>query len=308
MIDSESGVRFASVTAPRQLSFILQPQLCTAYFEEIRRLFRRKLNVQFDLTQVEELTLDAVVMLLGCIKNFDINAGRLIDIKQPVADVPRDFLKRYNIRKKLPNKIDGSLEPIPMQRVSNSIVANDVAKEFAKSASHHLYNTDRALKEFYEILIELMANTNNHASGTENIPTSWYAMNNFHYSPKYCEFVFLDCGIGIFESWPVKRYISGISVALQELFSVTTLRTNQLNHLFDQLAKGEIGSRTGLANRGKGLPLILKHASEPYIKEMYLITNDGYIDLKARNVSSMRENFEGTLFYLKIAVPDEVPL
>ena len=293
-----------SIDAGEELSFINAPEWTTDFFSEADRQFSAGRNVQFDLSKVQELTIDGLVLLVGCIKNYGINRGHRIDIINPIAEVPRVMLRKFNVFKKVPEEMLADFSDIPINRVSNTIVANGVAKELTQAASVVLYGKDKRIKELYEVLIEVMANTNNHASDDDE-PEPWYALSIFDVERKTFEFVFVDFGVGIFNSWPVKSYISRVPATLRSIFPIVgnvdrQIRLRQLDHLFSELAEGRIGSRTGLTERGKGLPLIIKHSSSNQFNRLVLITNDGFVDLKEREVSCLDGDFSGTLLYLKM--------
>jgi ABC-type transporter Mla MlaB component len=121
------------------LSFNLATEETAQYFSQIKEQFDAGRNVQFDFSNVEKITIDGLVILLGFIKNYEVNRGHLIDFVEPLREDPRMLLRRFNVFKKVPDKIDGGLKPIPMIKVSNTIVANGVAKDLTRRAALSLY-------------------------------------------------------------------------------------------------------------------------------------------------------------------------
>ena len=149
------------------------------------------------------------------------------------------------------------------------------------------------MASLYEILIECMSNTHNHANLNKQGECRWwlYVYNNpITNSTSYS---FVDLGVGIFKSAHTKNYIT-------KIFKVTGLQKNI--DLVDDLLAGKIHSRIEKDRelRGKGIPQIVKHSKNTWFKSFYIITNDVKIDLSIGSRESLDYSFDGTFLHWEL--------
>jgi hypothetical protein len=133
-----------------------------------------------------------------------------------------------------------------------------------------------------------MQNTNNHAGNEKGMYDWWMHIYNVPDTNKSI-YTFLDLGVGIFESLPVKNWII-------KIFKVLGFQSSNIE-LIKELFAGEIKSRTGRADRGKGLPQVMELSQDPAFSKFVLITNNIYADLKNKSYRELDGYFSGTLFY-----------
>ena len=178
-------------------------------------------------------------------------------------------------------------------KVVGDRVIQEAAKEVTAEISHSFYGKEVRIHTVYSSLIELMANTQDHAYPDDDFDdANWWLFSSVREDE--AEFVFIDLGVGVFRSIPVKQYIHR-----QNLFSLrpgTRLdvtdkkyRSEELLKVYAALVSGEVKSSTGLADRGKGIPLIYQNARDPIFDRLTLIANDAFIDFKSDRVSVMDE-------------------
>ena len=114
---------------------------------------------------------------------------------------------------------------------------------------------------------------------------------------------FVDIGVGIFESTPVKDYKEKQMLLIPET-----------NHsLFKKILEGKIKSdkklftRTKQQNRGKGLPLVYKliKNNDEFLKSI-IISNDVYAVIKDSNkkeeYKKLSTSFRETFYYWEIKI------
>lgn len=150
--------------------------------------------------------------------------------------------------------------------------------------------TFKSLKPYeplYDILIECMSNTNNHASPDNDGKCNWWLYVYNEPGTNITSYSFLDLGVGIFKSAVVQNYI-------KQLFKGSTIYKNI--NLVEELLNGKIQSRIDEDKeiRGKGIPQIVSYAKLETFKEFYLITNDVKINIKTGVKIQLDFNLSGT--------------
>lgn len=284
-------------------SLIEQPEASIKFFKEAQAAYAAGNGVTYNLENTVEITETFAAFLISQIKDRNINQGHLAKVTFPKNAECDKKLKKLGIFKKIGNSSEEvELDSIPVQKLSNLQVANDIAKEIVKKSALVLYKEEKRIKELYAILIEIMANTNNHAATGKKGKYPWWLFTFYDADRDVIKFFFLDHGIGLFESLPVKQFMIRNP---QPIFSRagtanTYHRGLQLNEIFSNLAAGKIKSSTGIPMRGRGLPLVVSLAKTDNFNRFVIISNDAFIDVIAEEVSTMNEFFSGTLFYFEL--------
>jgi len=295
----ELGIK--RLSPPKDFCLKTQPQLSIRYFGVVESCFREGYNVLYDLAEIENISEETVAVIIAQIKDSNIHMGRIKQISFPNREDLKSKLHQWGIEKKVHKHLsEHDTMNIPIFKVQNKLVASVEAKNIVIWASNILYGQVRKIKELYEILIELMANTNNHASSSNDPLHPWFFLAFYNSDNQSIKFIFIDLGVGLFESLPVKQYLNKHPVLFSELRSTLYKRGAELTKIYSELAAGMITSRTGLKNRGRGMPLINKHAQCGIFNSFTIISNDGFVDAKNNKVSVMNENFKGTLFSFEI--------
>lgn len=184
-----------------------------------------------------------------------------------------------------------------VHKITSDKVVPENAKECCKNLMRKInvkYPDD--LEPLYVILIEAMQNTNNHASAGKDIEYDWWLYEFEDNAKSLMHYTFLDIGVGLFESLPVKKYV------------VETLKLLKLSSnldIVDDLISGKIKSRTLKQNRGKGIPQIYDQSKDSLFKDFYILSNDVLINTKTDTKTELKEQFYGTLYYWTIQIDDD---
>ena len=172
-------------------------------------------------------------------------------------------------------------------------VVSRVAMEAALNGIRHTFGNETPYEPLYDILIECMSNTNNHAMPNDSGKCNWwlYVYNDPH--SRITSYSFLDLGVGIFESSIVQNYVKKF---LKGTFLYPHIR------LVDELLDGKIQSRIEEDNeiRGKGIPQIVGHSKLDSFREFYLITNDVKVNIKTGQKEQLGYNLGGTFWYWEL--------
>lgn len=157
-----------------------------------------------------------------------------------------------------------------------------------------LYGQDQQHQDLYRILIELMANTHNHAKGQREHAEQWWTSAYCPNRNRTC-FTFVDNGVGIFRS--VGETMTGLKKFAQRLGIKDNL------DFLSNLLRGQLRSSTGLENRGKGIPMIYELSMKEKVENLTVITNDVFAKVGTNDLRSLKTEFVGTLWYWEIASP-----
>lgn len=280
-----------NVKAPENYSVVYNTIETLQYYNSIHVILSQGRRVRFDLSDVKRMTTDAIAVQIAKIKDDRYNQ------KVPIyGNAPTD--------KKLSNlflhsgfyehvRVAGA-KPSADNKLIHEITANrvepDIAKEACLLGLNHTFKTSNIFEPLYDIIIEVMQNTNNHAGKTRGMYDWWLHVYNHPNSSK-TSYTFLDLGSGIFNSLPVKTFWRE---AKERLHLASNL------DLVNRLFAGEIKSRTSRPERGKGIPQIYECAQDSVFTKFVLISNDIYADMKENTSHILSTKFDGTLFYWEI--------
>lgn len=283
------------MTAPLNFSLIDNTEEVLAYMTNCRTLLHEEKKVFVDIENVTNITPDAIAYLVAC-----TNDSRYRGRGQVQGNTPSNpLLSKLFAESGFYNFVNTSLELKKARNLNTNLlhkerdfkVRPDVAKEACLYGTNHIFHNSNPLPELYEMIIEAMSNTNNHASKNTDNKIKWwlYAHNS---SSGISSYTFVDLGVGIFDSIPVRLYKKvGLKVGLVRNVD-----------LVSDLLEGKIKSREVTDNtmRGKGIPQIADNSLKDTFKRAYIISNDVKIDLKNRDATRLSNDFKGTLLYWEL--------
>lgn len=286
---------FSNYTAPKKFSFINNTHEVLKYFDEAERLFRRKIRLNLDISEIDELTPDAISLLVAKVNDPHFHHG-----SGYIGGAPRnpelqklftqsgfyDFVQSTVSNKKAQG---GNL----LHRERHYKVVPQIAQRAALTGMRHTFGNDVPYEPLYDVLIECMSNTNNHASSKVSKKCNWWLYVYSDPSTKISSYSFLDLGVGIFESMIVRNYIRNIMKGNLLWKNITFV---------DDLLSGKIQSRIEEDReiRGKGIPQIVEYSRLDTFKKFVIITNDVKIDLKTFEREQLDCDFKGTFLYWEI--------
>ena len=170
-----------------------------------------------------------------------------------------------------------------------------------KHVSKQLWGEEKRCIGLQRVFLELMQNTNNHASEILGEKLWWSSIvpvkGENGMIDKIC-FSFIDYGIGIFASLSNKKQgvFVGIIDKLKKLFG--ELDDAEMMKL---LLHGDIHrTATGLSYRGKGLPGIYNAMNKNDISNLKIISNYAYSDIAKKEYRNLKNEFSGTYVYWEL--------
>lgn len=237
---------------------------------------------------VEHLTIDAVMYTLAILRNFKYCGFKGTFPKNLKArSVLREsgflnYVQTYNGEAFLPDTNQ-------IQIRTGYEVDSKMAQEIRNFASKDLPKEQRT-SHLYEMLIELMANTKNHAYDKDEIlwDKSWYI-----YAKKENEkvsFTFLDTGDGI-PSTVHKNYFERAK---------DLIVNSEVSYIVSALVGEVARSQTKQGNRGNGLPEIYNLNKVGKITKLSIISGKGYY-ISGEAEDNLSESFDGTIVYWEIS-------
>ncbi len=307
--ENEHGV---NIVAPKVFSLILNPEETIKFINKIERHLRQRKKVFIVLTQVEKIDYGAIAVLFSIMDLFTLHKVKFNGNK-PDNDIAFTKLESSGFFKQLyrenRNKIQyrtGDANQIFTK--SNKQVESALGLPVMIEATETVWGEKRAAKGLQRILVELMHNTNNHAGGNNKKGFErWCLSVNHDKENRRVEFVFVDYGVGIFNSLNEKQKGDkwyGWQNLVQKYFKIPLADAN--NVLLEKLLSGEIHlTVTKKDFRGKGLPGIKEVFDRNQISNLFILSNNAYADVSKENYIQLSQNFSGTFLYWELCYSNE---
>jgi hypothetical protein len=278
--------------APENFSLIENTESVLHFFQEAYKKLKSKKRIFFDISNIKRLTTDAIAVFVAKIndENFHCKTGLMgnepHDQEVKNIFIQSGFYEHVSIKGSRP-KNDKKLL---IHKLTNNRVEPDIAKDACLIGLRHTFQNENIFEPLYDILIEVMQNTNNHAGETRGV-YDWWLQVYTHQGSSKTSYTFIDLGVGIFESLPVRSF-------KREVLDFIGITSNL--DLVSKLFAGDIKSRTARPERGKGIPQVYECSQNATFEKFILISNDVYADLKTNDYKLLKQEFSGTLFYWEI--------
>lgn len=278
--------KYFRLDVPQDFSFVNNTEVMIDFLNHLVDLNKKGKSISFDFRGVKSLTPDAIAVFLNQINDEKI----VVNIRgnnPEDAEAKRIFLtsgfihhiQYYNGER--PKKDLGMIR----KRDSKTVEA-PTARDLITFAMETLTGRREYLPGIQRVFVECMSNTINHASKTTHRKSWW--------STVFCDttrhkayFTFLDYGVGIFKSVRIRPLLKMATVAGFK---------NHTDILWG-LLEGDIGSRTGLSYRGKGLPAIRTVMKRGQIDTLLIVANDVYANVGEAASRIISPSFNGTLVH-----------
>jgi len=278
---------FATIKVPSVFSIILNPDEMNTFFAKLR-VYAKKSHVALDLTDVEQITNEAIATLAATMSELEdttVKGNFPADQTVKQALVDSGFFEHVRGPSSLQKGKVGK-----MKKHQSELVEATTARELIEVGTEQAFGKkgeSTATRAAYTALIELMSNTHNHAKGKRaNLEMWWAAVYGDANRKRVC-YSFLDTGVGIFRS--VRMTL------VRRLLLPLGIRTDP--ELLCEILQGNVASSTALPYRGKGLPTIYKKSESGDLKSLFIIANDVFADVTKGVYRSLEVPFKGTLLY-----------
>lgn len=291
------------VKVPDVFSLSKNIENTVAFFAEVFRIIHicsRRQKIFFDLSHIQEVTVDAIMYLIAVISNarrlqiLEIESGGNMPLngKARASFEKVGFYDYVQVSRKIPLKKDTDRIKIAHGTKTNGVVTSSIC-DFVNEkidAQNNMFT-----KRLYPMLVELMTNVKQHAyreAGGNMIPEWYVYVENCQYDIR---FIFLDTGVGI-PSTIRKKWSERINDRVKGIIG------GELDDpLYIEAAlRGEFRTETKQGHRGKGLPEIHSAivASESRLNNLTIVSGHAECNVTKNGIEKkyITPTFEGTLF------------
>lgn len=288
---------YTKITAPKHFSFVEKPEETIKFINKLEKLYLNKSSVFVYLKDITYLDYSAVTILVSVMfsfktRNIKFNGNFPKNGYLAKLLINSDFFKYLN--KPIGQKIEYALgKENQIFTRANKEVNSELGYLVMAEASTTIWGQKRTCKGLQRTLLELMQNTNNHADINKKGEKHWWLSVNHDKQNKKVSFIFIDYGVGIFESLKHKPNDN-------KWFGWFEKIKNRLIHgdndeIFKLLLEGQMHlTVTGQHFRGKGLPGIREVLSRNQISNLRVISNNVFADVDNNKYAKLKEEFSGT--------------
>ncbi len=272
------------------------PDETICFLNDIKNSCSNNKAVYVDISNVQEITVDALLYLLALIDNirfrkthFYIQGNLPKALKAKELFIESGFLKYVNNHniKTISANVDC------MQIYDGRKAEPEIAKNLCLFAMKKLGKSRENLRSLYNIIMEIIINTKQHAyDDNETKLPKWYVY--ARYNNNGVDFSILDTGSGI-PATIKKDWIE----KLNELIARFPLIKESDSKLIKSVMNGDFRTQTGDKFRGKGIPSVVDQGNKQYIKNLTVVSNSGFIALD-KEEKDLKSRLEGTLYYWRI--------
>lgn len=301
--------RMEHIPAPANCSFLENTEQVISFFNRLEDARARKRTTFVVLKKVEKLDYGAVSILLSIMSMFK---HEKIGFN---GDFPRvDEARKLLIESGFFEYINGGKskeDPKYIPGRTNQIfthldkkVTPDLSLPIMAYASQTIWGEKRIDGGLHSILMELMQNTNNHASSNVPGEKHWWLSVNHEPATKKVGFAFVDHGVGVLASLGRKPPESKWNGWMEKVTSAFGAKSNE--EFLDLLLAGKIHETvTKKSYRGKGLPNVKRMLDLNRISALYVVTNNVFGDVVNNKYRPLGINFSGTFFYWELRETNE---
>lgn len=291
--------RRITVEAPSHFSLIDNTTEVTSFFDDVSSYLRLKRNekvdIVFDLSKVQVVTIDAIMYLLALIKNLqkkNLMADRHFSGNMPINAVAKQMFEESGflnfVNSTVPAiKTNANKIAIRTGESNDSKVLKEICDFIIEKA-----NSSRIKTTFlYVMMAEMMYNTYEHAYDITGTVKNWYIF--VELVDDRIKFTFLDTGLGIPKT-------------MRKNLSEKLLKVSEDKLILSALSGADFRSQTKLYYRNNGLPTIRRYAETHKIENLRILSHKAvclisYEEDKRKYKTHVQEKpLLGTLYYWEV--------
>lgn len=285
-----------TLSADGQFSIRNNPDETIRFLNSIRKSFFNDMPVYIDVSDIQSMTVDALLYLLALIDNMKYkNIPLQVQGNLPRNNEAREIFYQSGFL----NYVDAQTDTISSSSTEDCVQIYDgqdvdpsIAKKLCSFAMNKFNKKRTDFKILYNIIMEIIINTKQHAySGETNLP-KWYVY--ARYSNDGIDFSILDTGYGI-PSTVRKNFVDRLN---QLIAKFPLVRTSE-SELIKSVMNGAFRTKTKEKYRGKGIPMITEQCNNEYINNLTLVSNKGFV-ITGENNRDLTTPLRGTLYYWRI--------
>jgi hypothetical protein len=279
------------------------PEEAIGFFASLVTYCDQRRKVWVSLRDVERIEYDAIVVLLAVMIRF--KAAKVgFNGDWPMGGAARAILKESRFFEILYQKMVDQ-ESYEIGRGSSIYthahknVDSALSAAVIEHAAKTVWEESRRCPGAQRIFVELMQNTNNHASPGNPGEKHWWVSVHHRAKEKKVSFTFVDFGVGVFQSLDNKTPTSKWFGWRTILGMVYTLTNNA--EIMKLILDGDFHQTvTKKYYRGKGLPGIRQVLGRRQVSNLQIITNDVIANVGGGSYRVLKTAFSGTLVYWEL--------
>lgn len=279
-------------TAPSNFSLINNTMETISFFNKLiseirQKTFRKTFFI--DSSNVENVTVDALIYLIAIMQNIQINYDMKYTFKGnlPKKDVAAFIYKNSGFMSYVSSKIKKLPESTDNMRIVSDNKNNPmITKELCQFIMAKLNKKQRDIIFVQKVLIELMSNVYHHAYNTDSIMINhWYLYAEYLGDRVRC--VFLDTGAGIAKTVR-KNHIEKIQRLIGTNASDADLILSTLQGI-------DLRTQTGESYRGNGLSGVRTFVETPLFQNFSVFSGKGHCILN-NNKEWIKQNYNDKIY------------
>jgi len=278
---------YKTLVAPSDFSMVLNPEETLDFFSDIIRLTKLRQPIDLDLSAVSKITPETilyVILLLQDAKSHNVyvkgNAPktaepRAIFINSGFYDYVHSHINRTTIK--------GDKNVLAIHTGNNAdVVKVEEIIDFVRQKMPSI--PKRNVSAIYDILVEAITNTRDHADTTP-ATKHWWMMGLYEYyeNKTMIRFAVVDDGIGIVHT-------------VQKKWTERILQFWNDADMLERVLNGDFSrSRTKMPNRGMGLVEMKKRQQNGLVEGLVFIANKGYYRVDDDRKIELPQEFIGSI-------------
>ncbi len=296
---------YERISAPKHFSLVGNTEPVLRFINRLSTCYENRSKVFVVLRHVKKITGDALVLLLSNVVEFkalgiDFNGNKPKDPKVARQVENSGFFKilydegddkiTYKDKDSYTINDDQDIYTHATKSVDSELTASLI-----ENAAEFLWGEKRRCIGVQRIMIELMQNTNNHASRNAGEKFWWLSMTKEN-NPKRVCFSFIDYGMGIFRSLATKGKDDKFYGWLDRMKYICYPENHY--EVLNKMMTGEFHQTvTGKSYRGKGIPGIYKEIGKKSITKLVAISNDALGNATDNKFHKLMSPLKGTFIY-----------
>ena len=310
--DIIARIKYKNVKAPENFSLLTNTEETIDFLNRIEAYFNNRREVFVVLKNVKYIDPSAITVLLSLMYKFKVARINFNGDFPEDVDV-RNTIEESQFFQKLLSPISQNMgNDYTMTKNNqifaraNTMVISEMGEKIMEEATKTIWGERRICKGLQKTLIELMHNTNNHASKSENNQEHWWLSVNHDKENKKVDFYFVDYGQGILRSLERKSNPNIWNNFWDNFKKLVDLGSEE--KVIECLLKGEHWSpeqRIQPYYRGKGLPSIRESIDRKQISNLQIISNNTRSDVDLKSFVRLSKNFNGTFIHWRLEKNNE---
>ena len=298
---------FAEIHAPESMSLTYNTDQVIEFTNLILWYYDRKQHLDINFSYVKIFDYESIALLLGVLVKFRV-ANLSLRGSFPYDRKAKEFLRHSIFYKYLFDKsaikeserynfftsfVDENFEVNQVQKAAKGVDSAMTGFLISK-ASKTVWGQSHNCPGVQAVCLELMQNTDNHAAiEKERVHHFWISLNH-RVREKIVKFVFMDFGVGIFDSIQNKIKQNKLFFESLSASKAFTLSNNAL--LLKEIMEGQIHSYVPTEFfRGNGLPFINDTLKRNEISKLRIISNNVRSSVYKDKYELLRNSFSGTI-------------